>query len=49
MEIKDLQMMHDFLVAESLVVPVILGIKFLQKNHLMYTGRCEGQQGDVPV
>ena len=33
--IKELQMVHDFLVVDSLIVPVILGIKFLQENQLI--------------
>ena len=32
-KIKGLQMVHDFLLVDSLVVPVILGIKFLQETN----------------
>ena len=30
-KIKELQIAHDFLVVDSLVVPIILGINFLQR------------------
>ena len=33
-------MVHDFLVVDSLVVPVILGIKFLQENQLILDFSC---------
>ena len=40
MEIKDLRLVHDFLVVDSLVTPVILGIKFLQDNQLILDFSC---------
>ena len=39
-KIKELQLVHDFLVVDSLVVPVILGIKFLQENQLVLDFSC---------
>ena len=39
-KIKELQLTHDFLVVNSLVVPVILGINFLQKNQLVLDFSC---------
>ena len=39
-KIKELQIVHDFLVVDSLVVPVILGIKFLQENRLVLDFSC---------
>ena len=39
-EVKDLRTVHDFLVVDSLVTPVILGIKFLQENQLILDFSC---------
>ena len=39
-EIKDLRLVHDFLVVDSLDTPVILGIKFLQDNQLILDFSC---------
>ena len=39
-KIKELQLVHDFLVVNSLVVPVILGINFLQENQLVLDFSC---------